>query len=153
MRLTSRCLIKKYSKEEVEGLGQAMREAFLGLVRLSSRKTTQGGEFLKKSLIEGILEKGPQVALFVKTIFDAARWDISIEDVEEQYAIEYKRQAVINVCNNFPYSHIDEPVVGDIDLGGPGPRNTLPGIPRTKFESLLRTVAPTTPSASYIPNG
>jgi hypothetical protein len=72
-----RCLIKKYSKEEVEGLGQAMREAFLGLVRLSSRKTTHGGEFLKKSLIEGIFEKGPQEVLFVKAIFDAARWDIS----------------------------------------------------------------------------
>ena len=94
-----------------------MRQAFLGLVRLSSRKTTHGGEFLKKSLIEGILEKGPQEVLFVKTIFDAARWDISIEDVEEHYAIEYKRQTVINICNNFDYSHMDEPVAGDIDLG------------------------------------
>jgi hypothetical protein len=56
------------------------------------------GEFLKKSLIEGILEKGPQEVLFVKRIFDAARWDISIEDVEEHYAIEYKRQTVMNIC-------------------------------------------------------
>ena len=79
-----------------------MRETFLGLVRLSSRKTTHGGEFLKKSLIEGILEKGPQEVLFVKTIFDAARWDISIENVEEHYGIEYKRQTVINICNNSP---------------------------------------------------
>jgi hypothetical protein len=107
---------QKYSKEDVEVLGQAMREAFLGLVRLSSRKTTLGGEFLKKSLIEGILEKGPQEVVFVKTIFDAARWDISIEDVEEHYTIEYKRQTTINICNNFHYSHMDEPVPGDIDL-------------------------------------
>jgi hypothetical protein len=83
--------------------------------------------------LKGILEKGPQEVLFVKTIFDAARWDISIEDVEEHYAIEYKRQTVINICNNFHYSHRDEPVAGDIDPGA-GPRNTLPGIPRTKFE-------------------
>ena len=55
--------------------------------------------------------------LFVKTIFDAARWDISIEDVEEHYAIEYNRQTAINICNNFHYSHMDEPVAGDIGLG------------------------------------
>ena len=48
--------------------------------------------------MKGILEKGPQEVLFVKTIFDAARWDISIEDVEEHYAIEYKRQTVMNIC-------------------------------------------------------
>jgi hypothetical protein len=107
---------QKYSKEDVEVLGQGMREAFLGLVRLSSRKTKLGGEFLKKSLIERILEKGPQEVVFVKTIFDAARWDISIEDVEEHYTIEYKRQATINICNNFHYSHMDEPVPEDIDL-------------------------------------
>ena len=94
-----------------------MTEAFLGLARLSSRKTMHGGEFLQKSLIEGILEKGPQELLFIKTIFDTARWHISIEDVEEHYAIEYKRQTVINICNNFDYSHMDEPVAGDIDLG------------------------------------
>jgi len=45
-------------------------------------KDHAGGEFLKKSLIEGILEKGPQEVLFVKTIFDTARWHISIEDVD-----------------------------------------------------------------------
>ena len=80
-------------------------------------KDHAGGEFLKKSLIEGILEKGPQEVLSVKTIFDTARWHISIEDVEEHYAIEYKRQTVINICNNFHYSHMDELVAGDIDLG------------------------------------
>ena len=39
-----------------------------------------------------------------------------VEDVEEHYAIEYKRQTVINICNNFSYSHMDESVAGDMDL-------------------------------------
>jgi hypothetical protein len=107
---------EKYSKEQVEHIAQSMRKAILALVRLSSQKTKLGREFLKKSLIDKVLEKGPQEAFLVKTIFDVARWDIGIEDAEEHFKIEYNRQTAINVCNNFHYSNMDEPVPRNTNL-------------------------------------
>jgi hypothetical protein len=75
---------QKYSKQQVEGVSQSMRAAILALVRLSSKRTQlHGGEFFKKGLISKILEKGPTDVFFVKSISEAARWDILIYDAAE----------------------------------------------------------------------
>ncbi len=101
----------KYSKEEVEEAAKAMRGAILGLVRLSSRATSlAGNDFIKKSLIVELLEKGPQELFFVKTIAEAARWNIEIYDYEAQFPKPNDIDAVNNLCTNFHYSNIDEPV-------------------------------------------
>ena len=89
----------KYTKEQVESAAQSMRVAILALVHLSSKRTKMaGGDFLKKSLIAGILEKGPEEVLFVKTVGDAARWDIVIYDAAEQFAKADTIDGMKNLC-------------------------------------------------------
>jgi hypothetical protein len=100
-----------YSKEHVEAATQAMRVAILGLARLSSRQTwLSSSDFLKKSLIVQVLEKGPKEVSFVKTIAEAARWDIEIYDAADWFLEPSNVDAVKNVCMNFHYANIDEPV-------------------------------------------
>jgi hypothetical protein len=102
---------EKYSKEQVEAAAQSMRVAILGLVRLSSKQTTlAGGDFIKKSLIAGVLEKGPDEASFVKTVATAARWDILIYDAVRQFPKAGNVEGMKNLCNNFHYANMDEPV-------------------------------------------
>jgi len=101
----------KYSKEQMEGAAQDMRTAILALMRLASRQTwLSGGDFLKKSLIARILEKGPQEVFFVKTIAEAARWDIEIYDAAESFPEPNNIDGIKNLCNNFHYANMDEPV-------------------------------------------
>jgi hypothetical protein len=109
---------QRYSKEQVEEVAQSMRRAILALLRLASKRTRQtGGDFLKKSLIQGILEKGPQEAIFVRRIFDAARWDILIYDAAEHFKIESDKVfGMKNICNNFHYANIDEAVPPNTSL-------------------------------------
>lgn len=109
---------RRYSKDDVEQASQSMRRAVLALLRLASKRTRQtGGDFLKKSLIQSILEKGPQEAMFVQRIFDAARWDIVIFDAAEYFKIEANKvQGVKNICNNFHYANMDENVPANTNL-------------------------------------
>jgi hypothetical protein len=109
---------EKYSKEEVENIAQGMRMAILALVRFSSKRTkTGGGDFIKQSLLSKILEKGPQDVLFVKTIFDAARWDILIYDAAENFKIDTDTVIGIkNICKNFHYSNMDEDIPSNVNL-------------------------------------
>jgi hypothetical protein len=101
---------QKYSKQEVESAAQSMRQAILGLVRLASRDS-MNAEFIKKSLLEGILSRGPEDVLFVKTVGDAARWDIDLYDAKKYFAMPTNKVVeLINVCNNFHYSRMDKPV-------------------------------------------
>src|SRR6266446_2602091 len=88
-----------------------MRKAILALVELSSKRTwLAGGDFIKKSLIHKLLEKGPQDAFFVSKIFEAARWDVDLYDAAENFRIGYKIDGVKNMCKNFHYSNMDEDV-------------------------------------------
>jgi hypothetical protein len=107
---------EKYSKEQVEDIGQSMRRAILALVELSSKRTQLGGDFLKKSLIYKILDKGPQDVFFVKKISEAARWDILIYDAADNFRIDYKIDGLKNICNNFHYSNMDEAVPQNTNL-------------------------------------
>lgn len=107
----------KYSKEQTEEIAQSMRKAILFLLKLSSQKTQMGSsDFLKKSLVQKILEKGPQDVLFVKTIGDAARWGINIYDADQYYKVDYDINGLKNVCNNFHYSNMDDDVPKDTNL-------------------------------------
>ena len=100
----------RYSKEQAEGAAQAMRGAILALMRLSSRQTQlSGSDFLKKSLIAKVLEKGPQEVFFVRTIAEAARWDIEIYDAAKQFPEPSNVDGIKNLCNNFHYANMDEP--------------------------------------------
>jgi hypothetical protein len=102
---------EKYSKEEVEDAAQAMHLAILGLVQLSSKQTQLSGtDFIKKSLIAELLKKGRQEVFFVKTIAQAARWNIEIYDYAEQFPKPTNIDAIKNLCDNFHYSNMDEPV-------------------------------------------
>jgi hypothetical protein len=106
-----------YSKEQVESAAQAMRLAILGLMQLSSKQTKlSGGEFIKKSLIAKLLDKGPQEALFIKTVSDAARWDVEIYDADEQFPTQSKIDEMKNLCRNFHYGNMDEPVPSNRDF-------------------------------------
>src|SRR5260370_2410509 len=123
---------EKYSKDQVETAAQSMRKAILGLAELASKQTMlSAGDFIKKSLVTGILGKGPQEVLFVKTIGDAARWNIEIYDAAEQFPKEFGAAMAGNVagqknlCNNFHYSHIDKTV----------PRNTSYSLKFDQYES------------------
>lgn len=108
---------EKYSKQQVEDVVQGMRAAILALLQLSTKHTRlHGGEFLKKSLISNILEKGPTDVFFVKSISEAARWDILIYDAAEFLPKPNSINSVKNVCNNFHYSNMDEPVPADTNL-------------------------------------
>jgi len=101
----------KYSKEQVEEASQAMRVGILALMRLSSKHTRlSGSDFLKKSFIAQVLAKGPQEAFFVKTIGEAARWDIEIYDAAQQFPKPSNIDGVKNLCLNFHYANMDEPV-------------------------------------------
>jgi hypothetical protein len=73
-----------------------------------------GGDFIKQSLIAKLLEKGPQEVFFVKTISEAARWDILIYDAAK--IDNFSVNAVKNICNNFHYSNMDEPVPPNTNL-------------------------------------
>jgi hypothetical protein len=102
----------------VESAAQSMRNAILGLAEFSSKQTMlAGGDFIKKSLLVGILGKGPEDVLFVKTIGDAARWEIFIYDAAEKFPKEFGAAmsgnmgvGLQNLCNNFHYSNMDKPV-------------------------------------------
>lgn len=105
----------KYSKEQMEGVAQGMRMAIGALIRFSSKRTKMaGGDFIKQSLIAKILEKGPQEAFFVRTISEAARWDIVIYDAPK--ITNFGVNGVKNICNNFHYSNMDEPVPPNTNL-------------------------------------
>jgi hypothetical protein len=100
---------EKYSKEDIEGVVRDMRMAILALVRLSSKHTQlHGSDFIKKSLISKILEKGPKEAFFVRTIYDAARWDILIHDASERMSKSNNIDGLKNACRNFHSSNMDE---------------------------------------------
>jgi hypothetical protein len=108
---------QKYSKEELESASLAMRIAILGLVQLSSKHTRLGGgDFIKKSLIAKMLEKGPEDAVFVKTIGDAARWNIEIYDADQRFLEPGPLDAVKNMCKNFHYSNMDEDIPTNLAL-------------------------------------
>jgi hypothetical protein len=101
----------KYSKEEVEDFADAMRQAILGLVRFSEKHTQlSGNDFIKKSLIVELLEKGPQDLFLVRTIAEAARLNIEIYDYADQFPKPSTVDAMKNLCINFHYSNIDEPI-------------------------------------------
>jgi|SRR5882724_3232620 len=74
------------------------------------------GQVLKKSFISKILEKGPKDVFFVKTVFEAARWNILIYDSAQFFAKSDNVTSVKNVCNNFHYSNMDEPFPADTNL-------------------------------------
>jgi hypothetical protein len=101
----------KYSKEDVEDAADAMRQAILSLVRLSEKHTQlSGNDFIKKSLIVELLEKGPQDLFLVRTIGEAARLNIEIYDYADLAPKPSTVDAMKNLCINFHYSNIDEPV-------------------------------------------
>jgi hypothetical protein len=100
-----------YSKEQIEDASQEMRKAILTLVRISSRQTQLGStDFIKKSLIIRILEKGPEEVFFVKTIAEAARWNIEIFDADKQFPRPNVLDGIKNLCLNFHYSNMDDAV-------------------------------------------
>jgi ATP-dependent protease ClpP protease subunit len=101
----------KYTKDQLEELSEDVRKAVLSLLRLSVKKTQlRGSEFLKKSLLIRILESGPNEISVVRTVADAARWDVEIYDADELFPEPSPVEAMKNVCNNFHYSKIDESV-------------------------------------------
>jgi hypothetical protein len=100
---------EKYSKQDVEVAAQGMRAAILSLVRLSSKRTQlHSGDFIKKSLISKILENGPTEVFFVKTAYDAARWDILLYDAAQYWPKPSSIDSVKNVCINFHSANMDE---------------------------------------------
>lgn len=103
---------RQYSKQQVEEVAQSMRRAVLTLMELASFHTrVAGGDFLKKSLIQGLLAKGPDEALFVSNVFDAARWGIDIFDAKGQFDIRSdNKQAISNICKNFHYANMDQSI-------------------------------------------
>lgn len=109
---------KQYSKEQVEDIAQGMRIAILALVKFSSKRTKMaGGDFIKQSLIAKLLENGPQDVFLVKTISEAARWDILIYDAAANFKIATNTvNGIKNICNNFHYSNMDEDVPPNTNL-------------------------------------
>lgn len=107
----------QYSKGDVEEYSQGLRKAISGLVKLSSKKTLMaGGDLIKKSLLQRILENGPKELAFVQTIFDAARWNIVVYDADEKYSIPYNKViGVENMCKNYLYANLDEPVPDQVN--------------------------------------
>jgi hypothetical protein len=106
-----------YSKEEMESATQALRLSILALVRLSSKKTSlNSSEFIKKSLITKILEKGPNDVFFIKTIYDAARWDILLFDAEQHFRKPGNIDLAKNTCINFHSANMDEDSPLSMDL-------------------------------------
>ncbi|MHB8271807.1 COG3904 family protein [Bradyrhizobium sp.] len=102
---------EKYSKEQLEDVVQSVRVAILKLVEFSSKQTKlEGGDFVKKSLIYRLLQKGPKDVFFVTTISEAARWNILIYDATENYRKLDSLEEIKNLCNNFHYSNMDEAV-------------------------------------------
>ncbi|MEH2622016.1 hypothetical protein V1292_000071 [Bradyrhizobium sp. AZCC 1719] len=100
---------EKYSKDDVELVAQGMRTAIHSLVQLASKQTRlHGGDFIKKSLISRILEKGPKEAFFVRTVYDAARWDILLYDAIQYWKKPSNVDAIKNICSNFHSSNMDE---------------------------------------------
>jgi hypothetical protein len=67
-------------------------------------------------LIVQVLEKGPQEVFFVKTIAKAARWGIEIYDAAERFPKPSNIDEIKNLCNNFHYANMDEPVPPTRDL-------------------------------------
>jgi len=107
----------RYSKEQVEDKSEEMRRATLALLKLSSKRTQLAStDFLKKSLIIRIFENGPKEAFVVKTIAEAARWDILIYDATEQYALADRAEGMKNLCTNFHRANMDEPALPPLDL-------------------------------------
>ena len=108
---------KEYSKEDVENYSQGLREAIFGLVRLSAKRTVaEGVEFIRKSLIQRLLEAGPNDLAVVGTIFDAARWNIIVYDAQKNYSIPFNKViGVKNMCENFLYSNLDQPVPANVN--------------------------------------
>lgn len=99
-----------YSKNEIEDAANSMRLAILGLLRMSAHHTAMAGnDFIRKSLVVELLEKGPQEVVFVNSIAKAAQWDIDIYDYGQQYPKPDKADALVDLCNNFHYANIDEP--------------------------------------------
>ena len=108
---------QKYSKSDMENATQGMTKAILALVEMSSKETKLGGELLKKSLVQQILGKGKNEAFFIRTVFDAARWNIDLYDAKEYFRIEAdKVRGVVNMCNNFHYSNMDQDVSKAVPL-------------------------------------
>jgi hypothetical protein len=108
---------QKYSKQQVEDASQSMRSAILGLMQLSLKRTQlHSEEFIKKSLIAKMLEKGPTEIFFVTSISEAARWDIEIYDAADYLAEPNTINIAKNVCNNFHYSNMDKPVAPNTNL-------------------------------------
>lgn len=103
---------RQYSKQQVENVSQSMRRAVLALMQLAALQTrVTGGDFLKKSLIQGMLAKGPDETLFVSNVFDAARWDIDIFDADGQFDIRSdNKRAITNICKNFHYANLDQSI-------------------------------------------
>jgi hypothetical protein len=102
---------RKYSKEEIEAAADGMRMAILGLLRLSTKSTDlSGNNFIKKSLVVELLDKGPEDLFLVKTISEAARWNIEIYDYKTNFPPPSNIDAIKNLCYNFHYSNIDEPI-------------------------------------------
>ena len=86
-----------------------MRTAIFALVQLASKQTQlHGGDFIKKSLISKILEKGPKEVFFVKSVYDAARWDIVLYDAAQYLSRPNNIDSITNACTNFHSSIMDE---------------------------------------------
>jgi hypothetical protein len=101
----------KYLKEEMESAAQSMRLAILGLLELSLKQTKLSStDFIKKSLIAEILQKRRDEVFVVKTIAEAARWDIDIYDYAEQFPKPNNIDSIKNLCSNFHYANMDQAV-------------------------------------------
>lgn len=88
-----------------------MRSAILALSRISSQQTKLAStEFLKKSLIHRILESGPSELFFVRTVAEAARWNIDLYDADTYLPQPSSVEGIKNACRNFHYSNMDEDI-------------------------------------------
>jgi hypothetical protein len=107
----------RYSKNQAEAVAQAMRVAIRALVQFSSKQTIMaGGDFIKKSLIEAILAWGPQDVLAIRTIGEAARWNIEIYDALERFPEPRPVDGAINLYNNLHSSNMDNPIQPNMNL-------------------------------------
>jgi hypothetical protein len=102
---------KRYSKQDIESVALGMTKAILALVQLSSKEMKMGGEALKKSLVQRILENEKNQVFLIKTVFDAARWNIDLYDADDYFKTELATvRGAINMCNNFHFSNLDKDV-------------------------------------------
>lgn len=107
----------RYSREQVEDTSREMRKATVALLKLSSKRTLLGGtDFLKKSLITRIFENGPKEIFVVKTIAEAARWDIIVYDAPEKEKWLDKGEGMKNLCTNLHLSNMDESISSPMNL-------------------------------------